>query len=96
MAIDIPAPTAVTTAAAQVATVPPGVCTVVLSNTGSTNVIYVGTSSNVTDSGGGQGFPLPAGATVTLYGYPGSSGTALWAIAAATGNNLGVIISTAA
>lgn len=92
--IDIPTPTPVGTTAVQVATIPPGVCTVVLSNTGSTNVIYVGTSNSVTASGGGEGFPLPAGDTVTLQGYPGSTGTPLYAIAAAAGNYLGVIIST--
>lgn len=92
--INIPAPVAVTGTAKAIATVPPGVCTVVLSNTGSTNVIYIGTTSNVTASGGNQGFPLPAGATVTWYGYPGSAGATLYAIAGATGNSAGVIIST--
>jgi hypothetical protein len=93
--ISIPAPLAVTASAQVAAPVPPGVCTVILSNTGSTNVIYVGTSSAVTASGGGEGFPLPVNATVTFYGYPGSKGATLYAIAAGTGNNLGVIISTA-
>lgn len=92
--INIPVPVAVTASAQRVATVPPGVCTVVLSNTGSTNVIYIGTTNNVKSSGGGQGFPLPVGDTVTIYGYPGSAGTDLYAIAAGTGNTLGVIIST--
>lgn len=93
--ISIPAPTAVTGTAAQVATMPPGVCTVILSNTGSTNTIYIGTTNAVTDSGGFQGFPLPVGQTVTLPGFPTSKGSALWAIAAGTGNTLGVIVSTA-
>lgn len=92
--INIPAPVAVSTSAVRVASVPGGSCVVVLSNTGSTNVIYVGTSSNVTASGGGQGFPLPAGATVTIPGYPGSRNVDLWAIAAASGNSIGVVIST--
>lgn len=95
MALNIPAPVAVTASAKPVAVIPPGACTVILSNTGSTNVIYVGTSTNVTTANGGQGFPLPVGATVTFPGYPGSAGATLYAIAAGTGNNLGVIISTA-
>lgn len=92
--INIPVPVAVGTSAVHVATVPGGSCVAVLSNTGSTNTIYVGTSDNVTASGGGQGFPLPAGATVTVPGYPGSGSVDLWAIAAASGNSIGVIIST--
>lgn len=92
MSVNIPAPVAVTATAKLAVTVPPGVCTVVLSNTGSTNVIYIGETNNVTST---NGFPLPVNATVTWYGYPGSTGTALWAIAAGTGNNLGVVISTA-
>lgn len=92
--IQISPPVAVTTSSALVVTVPPGPVTVVLSNTGSTNVIYVGTTTNVTASGGNTGFPLPAGATITLPGFPGSQPTTLYAIAAATGNTLGVIMST--
>ena len=95
MSLNIPAPVAVTASAQRVATIPPGICTVILSNTGGANVIYIGTSANVTASAGGQGFPLPVGATVTFPGYAGSAGTGLYAIAAGTGNNLGVIISTA-
>lgn len=96
--ISIPAAVAVTTAAAPVATVPPGVCTVILSNTSAnppgtnTNVIYVGTSNTVTTA---NGFPLPVNATVTFTANPGSKGATLYAIAAATGNNLGIIVTTA-
>lgn len=90
--LDIPAPLAVTASAQLAATVPPGVGTVILSNTGSTNVIYVGTSTNVTTT---NGFPLPVNATVTFTTSPGSKGSAIWAIAAGTGNNLGIIFSTA-
>lgn len=93
--ITIPPPVAVTTAAKMIAAIPPGVCSVVLSNTGSTNVVYVGTSNGVTASGGSEGFPLPAGQTVTINGYPSSAGGSLYAISAATGNTVGVIISTA-
>lgn len=90
--IVVPAAVAVTNSAVKVASVPPGVCSVTLSNTGSgTNTIYVGTSATVTSS---TGFPLPNGATVTVPGFPGSTGVSLYAIAGASGNNLGVIIST--
>lgn len=93
--ISIPAPLAVTGSAQKLpAVIPSGVCTVTLSNTGSTNVIYIGTTSAVTASGASQGFPLPVGATVSFSGFPGSSGGQLWAVAGGTGNNLGVIIST--
>lgn len=91
MALSIPAPIAVTASSQPACTVPPGPSSVVLSNTGSTNVIYIGTNTNVTST---NGFPLPVGATVTFYGYPGSKGTSLFAIAAGTGNSLGIIIST--
>lgn len=93
MAYDFGAGQAVTTAAARIGAIPAGVCDVVISNTGSTNVIYLGGKSTVTDV---NGFPLPAGDTVTIHGYPGSAGTDVWAVAAATGNNIALLISTAA
>jgi hypothetical protein len=89
--ISIPATTTVTTSALAVCTVPPGACTVVLSNTG-TNAAAIGTSSSVTSS---TGFPLPAGATVTIPGFPGSKGTTLYAISSGTAT-IGAIVSTAA
>lgn len=90
--IDIPAAAAVTASAAATFLVPAGVCTVILSNTGSTNVIYIGTTVNVTAT---NGFPLPVNATVTFTTHPGSTGVTLYAVAAGTGNNLGALISTA-
>lgn len=89
--IGIPAYVAVAESAVLLATVPPGVCTVILANTGS-NPVTVGLSSSVTAS---TGFPLPAGATVTVPGFPGSTGVSLYAIAGTGTNNVGVIISTA-
>lgn len=92
MSLNLSAGIPVTTTATTAGAVPAGVCDVVLTNTGSTNVIYVGTKNTITT---GTGFPIPAGATITFHGYPGSAGAPLYVIAAATGNNLGVLISTA-
>ena len=89
--INFPAPTAITASPQLIATVPPGSVTVIFSNTGSTNVIYIGTSNTVSTS---NGFPLPVNATVTIPGSRSSGPTPIWAVAAGTGNNLGVIIST--
>ena len=91
MALEIPAVVAVTGSAKPVCTIPPGSCSVVLSCTGS-ETAYIGTGSGVTTS---NGFPLPAGQTVTFQGYTGSAGSQLYVIGASTGSNLGVIISTA-
>lgn len=89
--INIPAYKAVAESAVPIATVPPGVVSVIISNTGA-NAVTIGTSSTVTTT---SGFPLPAGATVTVPGYPGSTGVTLYGIAATGTNNVGVILSTA-
>lgn len=91
MPLTIPAPVAVTDTAAPAGDLPPGPCTVILSNTGSTNVIYVGLTDNVTSD---TGFPLPAGATVTFPLRTAAPGAQLYAVAAASGNSLGVLISS--
>jgi hypothetical protein len=95
MALHLGGGVAVTTSAELVGTVPPGVCTVVVSNTtptgGTAGTVYLGTTANVTASGGGQGFPLPSDTTITFYGYPGSTGTPLYAIGG-TGTSVAVAV----
>lgn len=93
MSLNFGAGTAITTQSTRIGTVPAGVCDVVISNTGSTNVIYLGSASGVTTT---SGFPLPAGATITIHGWTRSTGGDIWAIAAGTGNNGAVFISNAA
>jgi hypothetical protein len=80
--------------------VPPGACTVTLSNTGA-NTVYIGTTNTVTVSAAGSpqnagaGFPLPTGATVTVSGHPGSTGATLWGNCVVnSATTVGVIIST--
>lgn len=90
MSITIPPAVAVTASAVIVATVPPGANTVVLSNTGA-NPAVIGTSNSVTAT---NGFPLPAGATVTITTVVGSRGATLWAFST-SGATVGVIISSA-
>ena len=87
--INVPVPVTVTTGAVLIASVPPGPCTVILSNTG-TDAAAIGTTDQVT---AGNGFPLPTGATVTVPGFPGSAATELYAISAGTAV-VGALIST--
>lgn len=87
--ITVPVPVTVTTEVALVTVVPPGPATVILSNTG-TDPAYVGVTDAVSST---NGFPLPAGATVTVPGFPGSAATNLYAISSGTAV-VGALIST--
>lgn len=83
---------AVSSTASLLVTVPPGPCTVVLSNT-SGHTVYIGNSNSVTTT---NGFPIPTGVPpVTIHGYVGSVASPLWAIHGVTSaSSLGVMIST--
>jgi hypothetical protein len=73
---------------------PPGPCTVVVSNTGPVTV-YVGAGSAVTS---GNGFPLASGAPpVAIPGYPGGGGSRLSVVTGAgtATSTVGWIVSSA-
>lgn len=80
-------------AAVTLGTVPPGPCTVVITNAGATT-LFVGA-----DPAGGSvltttGAPVPASGVVTLPGYPGSSPVTLWGITSGGTVTAGVFISS--
>ncbi len=81
-------------AAVTLGTVPPGPCTVVITNAGATT-LFVGAD---TAAGGSvtttTGTPVPASGVVTLPGYPGSSPCTLWGITAGGTVTAGVFISS--
>ena len=82
-----------TSAAVPVCTIPPGACTVVLTNANSTaaNTVWIGTATGVTAA---NGSPVPASGSVTIHGYPGSAGATIYAIAGASTPVIGYVIST--
>lgn len=82
-----------TSAAVPVCVMPPGPCTVVLTNANSTaaNIIWIGTGSGVTAA---NGSPVPASQSVTITGHAGSAGATIYAIAGASTPVLGYVIST--
>jgi hypothetical protein len=58
--------------------VPPGVNSLVISNTSASNPVYIGTGVGVSSA---NGFAIPAGAPpVAIPGYPGSGPTQLYVI----------------
>ena len=80
--------------AVPLATVPPGPCSVTVTNP-SPSVLYVGAGTSVTSS---TGVPVPAGAAVPVPGFPASSSVRLWAVtlggATAPVLTAGVFLST--
>lgn len=81
----------VTTQAAALCVIPPGPCTVTITNASGTaaDIVYIGTGSGVSS---GTGAPVPAGQSVPIIGYQGSAGGELWAVGIAD-TAVGVIIS---
>jgi hypothetical protein len=79
---------AVGTAATMVVAVPPGPCTVLLSNT-SAGPVFIG-GTGVTSA---NGYGIPAGAQVDITGWPGSRGQNLYAVGSAA-TTLGVLTIT--
>ncbi|MGO9208096.1 MAG: hypothetical protein ACLQBX_18290 [Candidatus Limnocylindrales bacterium] len=81
----------VTTASAQLCSIPPGPCTVVLTNSNVTaaDIVYIGTVGTVT---AGTGAPIPSQGSVTLTFPPGNSGATLYAIGVAS-SVVGVLIA---
>ena len=75
-------------------TIPPGPCTVLLSNLGTASTVYVGIGGTAVTSA--QGFPVPSGLVppVTIPGYQGSQGGPLYAVAGAGTAVLAWVIST--
>jgi hypothetical protein len=98
MALDLGAGQSVTSAGvAPVGQIPPGPCTVVISNTtpsgGTAGTVYLGTNSATLTAT--SGFPLPSNTTITVGGYPGSRGTTLYATAAGgTSVAVALLVST--
>lgn len=77
--------------AAALCTVPPGECSVTLTNSGTTAVVFgPGTPTSA------SGAILPAGGSLTFYGFKGSAGAALKAIliTGSTAAAVGFLIST--
>lgn len=87
MAISSGQATPSTSSSTPLCTVPPGVGTVVISNTsGATVLVAVGTATQT------NGFAIPTGAPpVTFATYPGSRGAALSVIGATGGTVTGVV-----
>ena len=85
----------VTTASAQLCAIPPGPCTVVITNSNVTaaDIVYIaaGPASGFTVTAG-IGAPLPSQGSVTLTFPPGNSGATLYAIGVATAV-VGVLIA---
>jgi hypothetical protein len=83
---------AVTSSEGPLCTVPPGPCTVIITNGSVTaaDIVYVGTGSGVSAS---NGVPVPAGAVVPVPCLQGSPGGVLYAVGVAS-TPVGVIIST--
>jgi hypothetical protein len=78
------------TAPTLLCSVPPGPCSVTVTNAATAVTVYLGTGSAVTTT---TGAPLPAGQAVTVHGYPGSRGASLYAVAGAPAA-AGVFISS--
>lgn len=76
--------------AVKLVDVPPGPCTVTLSNTG-TVAVSVGTANTVTAT---NGFAIPPNGVVNIPGNPGSAPVSLWGIAASGTNAVGVLVSS--
>jgi hypothetical protein len=73
---------------------PPGPCTLVVSNPSSSVIVYVGPGGTALTTG--NGFPVPAGQSAAWAGYQGDKGAALNVIAASgTANTVGFLISSA-
>ena len=89
----IAVPGSVTNASGPLCAVPPGVGSVTISvAAANTTFVYVGTASPVSTL---NGAPIVGGASVTIPLHPGSTGTALYAIASVAGPvPVGVFIST--
>jgi hypothetical protein len=89
------------TASSVLCLVPPGPCTVVLSNIGTASPVWVGAGTAVvagaagTAVGSGNGFPVPSGAPVAFTGYRGGAGTTLVAACSSGSASVGYLISTA-
>jgi hypothetical protein len=80
------------TTATLVCRVPPGPCTAILF--GGTTTVYFGSGTAV-GTAAANGAPLYGSATVTIPGYPGSSGTPIYAVASIAGTvNIGFVLST--
>lgn len=73
--------------------VPPGPCTVVITNAGATT-LFVGAGPSGGTVSTSTGTPIPASAVVPLPGYPGSSAVSLYGITAGGTVTAGVFIST--
>ena len=86
------------TVATNVVTIPPGVCSVTLSNSGTVggNAGYVsaGTVGGSADATATSGYILNGGAAVTFSGFPGSLGSQIWIKGAASPATFSWVIST--
>ncbi len=80
----------VPTSAALLYRIPPGPCTVIVSNQ-SGHTVYLGNSNAVTTA---NGFPIPTGAPpLPIPGYAASAETDLWGISG-TSSTIGLLVST--
>lgn len=79
-------------AAVTLATVPPGPCTVVITNAGAVT-LFVGADPAAGSVTTATGAPVPASGVVTLPGYPSSSPVTLWGITGGGTVTAGVFIS---
>ena len=78
------------TAPASLCRVPPGPCSVVITNLG-TAAAYVGAGTAVTST---NGMPVPSGIAVPFAGLMGNAGSPVSACTAAGSATLGFLIST--
>lgn len=78
------------TSASLLVLVPPGPCTVVISNTSGVTVWIGGVNATTSN-----GFGIPtASPAITFRGYEGSQATSLYAIGTSSAASLGVLLST--
>lgn len=85
--------TAVSGSATALCVLPPGPCTVVLSNVG-TATAYVGPGGTAVTTS--NGFPVPSGSYPVVFpGYPGGAGAVLSCITTSGSASVGFIVSSA-
>jgi hypothetical protein len=89
--LNIGAGTAVSGSATLLHALPPGPCTVLLSNAGTATPVYVGLGTALTTS---NGFAVPSGVTpVVVPVYAGAGGSSLYAITAGGLATVGWVVS---
>ena len=85
------------TASGLLCNIPPGPCTVILSNAGTAATVWAGMTGTVVAGQGtaSNGFPLPSGVPIAIPVYKGSSGGVLNCVTQSGTASVGWMVSTA-